>query len=51
MSIKEQLNHQIAINRKLDNDRKEAVARAANGANQPQKKRGRPVKNGRASTT
>ena len=53
ISIKEQLNHQVAIDRKIENDRKEAAIRAAQSGNipAPKKSRGRPKGSGRTITT
>ena len=53
ISIKEQLNHQVAIDRKIENDRKEAAIRAAQSGNAqtPKKSRGRPKGSGRTIAT
>jgi hypothetical protein len=53
VSIKDQLNHQIAIDRKIEQQRKDALIRAAQagGIQMPKKSRGRPKGSGRTSTT
>ena len=53
ISIKDQLNHQIAIDRKIENDRREAAIRAAQSGDipAPKKSRGRPRGNARTTAT